>query len=211
MVLSNYHIHSRYDDGTAELRSYVEEAIRQGLTSLGFSSHAPLPFPTDWTIPLESIPRYLAEIGQLKTQYQSQIEIYAGLELDFVPSFSAFQQQHVLNLPFDYLIGAVHFVGGEHDSSRWTVDGPTEAFDRGLRERYGSDIKSLVRAYYARIQAMVQTGRIHVVGHLDRLLYNNLGERHFSAAAPWYREAVEETLQTIARHHTIVELSLIHI
>jgi len=208
VILHNYHIHSRYCDGEGEIRSYIEEAIRQGLTSIGFSSHAPLPFPTNWAMPLESLPQYWAEINELKASYRSQIEVYAGLELDFVPGLADFQQQHILNLPFDYLIGSVHFVGGEHDNSLWTVDGPSSAFDRGLRTCYGGDIEQLVREYYVRIRSMVRAGGIDIVGHLDRILYNNLDERHFSEAAPWYRQAIEETLQTIAKQHTIVELNM---
>ena len=48
--LTNYHSHTSFCDGKAPMESFIEEAIREGFTSYGVSSHAPLPFLTRWTI-----------------------------------------------------------------------------------------------------------------------------------------------------------------
>lgn len=37
MMKVNYHTHSRYCDGRGEPREYVEYAVSQGFTHLGFS------------------------------------------------------------------------------------------------------------------------------------------------------------------------------
>ncbi len=208
MITTNYHIHSRYCDGRGELVDYVEQAIACQLSSIGFSSHAPLPFDTRWAMPLDQVPLYLTDIRQCQARYAGQIEIYAGLELDFVPPPFDSYRPHLLALPLDYVIGVVHLAGGEWDSSHWTVDGPAQAFDVGLRERYRGDIRSLVCEYFRRTRAMVEQGNIHVVGHFDRVLYQNVGDRLFSASTPWYIEAVEETLQAIARHSLLMELNV---
>jgi len=208
MISTNYHIHSRYCDGKGELDDYVEQAIARGLSSIGFSSHAPLPFDSRWAMPLDKLPLYLADIAQCRARYADQVEIYAGLELDFLPDSADSSRSRLLEMPLDYVIGVVHFAGGEQDSSRWTVDGPAEPFDVGLRERYCGDIRSLVCEYFGRTRAMVQQGGIHVLGHFDRILYQNVGDRLFCRSAPWYIEAVEETLQTIARHDLLMELNV---
>jgi histidinol-phosphatase (PHP family) len=207
MLASNYHTHSRYCDGAGELQSFIEQALRQGLASIGFSSHAPLPFATTWTMPLVRLPQYLAEIERLRIAYAPRLEVYAGLELDFAPGVQHFQQEHILGLSFDYLIGSVHFLGFEPAHQPWTADGPAPLFEQGLREGYDGDIRRMVCEYYARIRAMVLAGHIDVVGHLDRILYNNPRDKYFTQEALWYREAVEETLQTIAARDTLLELN----
>ena len=47
---SNYHTHSRYCDGKGELREYVELALANGFSALGFSGHAALPFKNTFSI-----------------------------------------------------------------------------------------------------------------------------------------------------------------
>ena len=48
--LTNYHSHSLYCDGRASMEDFVRFALSEGFTSYGFSSHAPLPFSTAWTM-----------------------------------------------------------------------------------------------------------------------------------------------------------------
>lgn len=48
--LTNYHSHSLYCDGRANMEDFIRFALSEGFTSYGFSSHAPLPFSTAWTM-----------------------------------------------------------------------------------------------------------------------------------------------------------------
>ena len=48
--LTNYHSHTSFCDGKAPMESFIEEAIREGFTSYGVSSHAQFQFLTRWTI-----------------------------------------------------------------------------------------------------------------------------------------------------------------
>ena len=50
MLQANYHIHSDYCDGSNTLEEMVQAGIAAGLSSLGLSSHFPLPFANDWTM-----------------------------------------------------------------------------------------------------------------------------------------------------------------
>ena len=204
VTCDDYHLHSHYCDGQGELTEWIEVALARRLSGIGFSSHAPVAFPTDWTMPLRRLPRYVAEVRELQAHYRRRLEVCLGLELDFVPGLASFQQQHILGQPLDYVIGAVHFVGGEGSAVPWSVDGPAQLFDRGLREEYGGDILALVGEYYRRVRAMLHTGHASVVGHLDRILRNNVGERYFGQSAAWYRREVEDTLQVVAARQTIL-------
>ena len=111
--LTNYHTHSLYCDGSASIEDFVKEAIRQGFSSYGVSSHSPIPFDTCWNMNRSDLPAYLDEVHFIKKKYEGRIEIYCGLEIDYLgaeynPSSSFFQE-----LPLDYRIGSVHFLKTE--------------------------------------------------------------------------------------------------
>jgi len=98
-------------------------------------------------------------------------------------------------------------IGAEYSVLPWTIDGPAKLFDDGLRDLYHGDIQALVLEYYRRTRAMVQAGDIDIVGHLDRILFNNIGARWWNDSADWYHATVEETLRVIAAHDTLLELN----
>ena len=110
MNLTNYHSHCLYCDGRADMDSFIRFAISEGFTSYGVSSHAPLPFPTAWTMEWDSMEDYLEEFRRVREKYAGKIEFYVGLEIDYLneesnPSVSRFRE-----LPLDYRIGSVHLL-----------------------------------------------------------------------------------------------------
>ena len=82
---SNYHTHSCYCDGKGQPREYVEFALANGFTALGFSGHAPLPFSNTFSIHSEDYLAYCNEVRALKEEYRGRIDILLGLEIDYVP------------------------------------------------------------------------------------------------------------------------------
>ena len=82
--LTNYHSHSLYCDGRASMEDFVRFALSEGFTSYGFSSHAPLPFSTAWTMEWDIMDDYLSEFHRLKEKYAGRIELYIGLEIDYL-------------------------------------------------------------------------------------------------------------------------------
>ena len=84
----NLHTHSIYSDGKSQPREIVEEAVRQGLTRLGFSEHSPLPFDNSFSVKAKDMPDYVAEIAQLKAEFSDRLEILCGLEADYIPGVS---------------------------------------------------------------------------------------------------------------------------
>ena len=81
---TNYHSHCSFCDGKAPMEDFVRAAIDAGFVAYGISSHAPQPFPTRWTLAEEKVPEYLAEIERLKREYAGKIELYAGMEIDYL-------------------------------------------------------------------------------------------------------------------------------
>ena len=92
MPQSSYHVHSCFCDGHGDPEEYVLSALKNGFQSIGFSSHAPMPFPYPKILKIESLESYLSNIRNLKAKYAGQIEIYASLELDYFekPEYQTF-------------------------------------------------------------------------------------------------------------------------
>ena len=75
MNLTNYHSHSLYCDGRADMESFAHWAKAKGFSAYGYSSHAPLPFPTCWTMEWDRMDDYLGEFLRLKQVYAGSVEL----------------------------------------------------------------------------------------------------------------------------------------
>ena len=84
MILSNYHSHCIFCDGRSSMEDFIRFAIAKGVTKYGFSSHAPLPFHTSWNMDLDDLAYYKLEFFRLKEKYVSEIELFLGLEVDYI-------------------------------------------------------------------------------------------------------------------------------
>ena len=202
-LLANYHSHSHYCDGKGSLEDQVRGAIAAGLGAFGFSSHSPLPFANQWSMKAERLPDYLAEIQTLKQKYASQIELYAGLEVDFLPEMTNAAPPHLL----DYSIGSVHYVGNNQLGQPWEIDGNSGEFLNCLDSAYDSNIQAVIEKYYGLIRQMVETNPPTIVGHLDKIKMHNAARLLFDETEKWYVEAIEQTLETIAKSRIMVEIN----
>ena len=113
--LTNYHSHCSLCDGRAPMEDFVREAVRRGFTSYGISSHAPLPFPAVWTLDRGDVTTYLSEIERLKRSYAGRIELYAGMEIDYLDECDNPASDYFRQLPLDYRIGSVHLMHADDD------------------------------------------------------------------------------------------------
>jgi len=206
MNLTNYHSHSLYCDGRANMEDFIRFALSEGFTSYGFSSHAPLPFPTAWTMEWDCMDDYLAEFRRLKAKYAGQIELYIGLEIDYLneesnPSVARFRE-----LPLDYRIGSVHLLYNDKGEVV-DVDVTADKFRKLVDEEFGGDLVRVVHLYYERLMRMVELGGFDVVGHADKMHYNAAAYRPGLLDEPWYDDLIQEYLDAIARRGYIVEVN----
>ena len=110
MQLSNYHSHCTFCDGRSTPEDFIKFAVAHGFRAYGFSSHSPLPFETFWNMSKDDMPEYLTEIERLKKKYSNRLEIYVGLEIDFLDESYNASIPYFRNLPLDYRIGSIHFL-----------------------------------------------------------------------------------------------------
>ena len=101
MQLSNYHSHCTFCDGRSTPEDFIKFAVAHGFRAYGFSSHSPLPFETFWNMSKDDMPEYLTEIERLKKKYSDRLEIYVGLEIDFLDESYNASIPYFRNLPLD--------------------------------------------------------------------------------------------------------------
>lgn len=203
MILTNYHSHSHYCDGKGSPEEQVQGAIAQGLRAFGFSSHCPVPFENQWSMKAERLADYLAETRALKAKYEGQIELYTGLEVDFIPEMVGPSHFPML----DYCVGSVHYVGLNQFGQPWEIDGSSVEFLECLDTLYNGDIRTVLQKYYGIIRQMVETDPPQIMGHLDKIKMHNAARLLFDESENWYVDEVEQTLQAIVKAGIIVEIN----
>ncbi|WPP50145.1 histidinol-phosphatase [Catalinimonas niigatensis] len=207
MSFTNFHGHTHYCDGKGTAAEYADAAIAQGMPVYGFSTHAPLPYEVLWTMKEEEAEKYVAEVAQAKEKYKDLIQIYTGLEVDYIPETAGPGHECIQKLGLDYTIGSVHFVDFFPNGHPWEIDGQHTLFLEGLQQIFKGDIQQAIKRYYALIRKMVQEDPPDIVGHLDKIKIQSEDGNLFSEEADWYRDAVEETLQAIQARGLIVEVN----
>jgi histidinol-phosphatase (PHP family) len=207
MILTNYHTHSAWCDGEGAIADYAEKAVEKGFRALGFSAHAPLPFPNPWTLAEEEMPGYIADVQKCSMLYAEDLQIYLGLEVDYVKDIMAPSDTWLSSLGLDYLIGSVHMLRDPGDGRCYSVDGPEEEVRHLVNVTFGGGAEAMVRAYYQAVSEMIESGGFTFLGHFDLVRKLNGRMGLFDEGAPWYRTLVTLSLEKIAAAGIPVEMN----
>ena len=202
---ANYHTHSLYCDGKSTIEEHIREAEKQGLSQLGLSSHAPVPFENNFAISEEKLPEYIREIECLKPT--THVTLLKSLECDFIPDMTVdFADRQSVN-GLDYLIGGVHLVRPPHGDGLWFIDGPKqETYDEGLRNLFDNNIKLAVTTFWEQTFEMLETQKMDIIAHFDKIKMHNRN-RFFTEDEKWYKVLADKAIQLIKRHDVIVEVN----
>jgi len=200
---ANFHTHSKYCDGKGELTEIVEHAKVLGMKCIGFSSHAPLPFATYWTMKTERFAEYLAEIDSIQSAL-SGIEVYKGLEVDYIPSVTS---PNLFKDKLDYTIGSVHFVEKFPNGTGWEIDGSHALFLEGLEKIFNNKIQDTVVRYFELTREMITNACPSVIGHVDKIKIQNIDNKFFNETDAWYQDEVKKTIDVIYTSGANVEIN----
>jgi histidinol-phosphatase (PHP family) len=203
----NYHTHSAFCDGEGEPELYIIEALNKGFQAIGFSSHAPLPFYKYYVMRQEKLQDYCASIRELKLKYKNLIQVYLGLEIDYIPGIMGPCSPQFKALNLDYTIGSIHLVNNGKPNEYTYTDVGGEEFDQLLRDMYGGDIIQFIRHYYSLIREMVREHRPDIIGHLDLVKKLNKDFQYFDETEAWYKEEIRRTLGVIADSNAVLEIN----
>ncbi|MFH1295965.1 MAG: histidinol-phosphatase [Bacteroidota bacterium] len=223
-MLGNLHTHTNFSDGSSPPEDYINEAIKEGFSVLGFTDHSPVPFPNTFAIPEGGLGEYVEAIMNLMTPpdlpfegrnkspsgdlgVKSGIELLLGLEYDYIPGLTVSISELRKAFPFDYIIGSVHLIRNTHPGLIWFIDGSKAAtYDHGLRDVFGGDVQKAVTAYWRQLQKLVVQEQPDIIGHLDKIKMHN-HNRYFREDEPWYVALAEETLDLIKQSGAVVEVN----
>ena len=207
VILSNYHSHSIFCDGRSPMEDFVRFAIAKGVTKYGFSSHAPLPFHTSWNMNLDDLPYYKQEFYRLKEKYASEIELFLGLEVDYIQDVFDAGSNLYDTSDFDYKIGSVHYLDPMPEGGFFSVDGKLYNFQIKMNEIYRGDIRIVTERFFEISSNMVQKGGFDIVGHVDKISQNGMKCSGFDITQKWYRNLVTDLLYMIKDKGLMLEIN----
>ena len=208
MIKTNYHTHNELCDGKGSIEEYIEEALKKGFTALGFSSHAPLPVENEWTLTDENLPLYLAKVDKLKAKWKDRIQIYKGLEIDYIPGSQTPGDPRWAALNLDYAVGSVHTTTGlDRNPEYHCIDGPENGLKWIIDEIHDGSWEKLSEAYFTRVSELVRLGGFAFLGHFDLLKKRNKDNTYFREDSVWYRRQVLTALDTLAGSGIIMEVN----
>ena len=178
---ASYHTHTyRCKHAFGSEEEYIEQAIAEGLSTLGFADHAPMPygdgFVSTYKMLPEEIDGYFSTLLALKEKYKKDIEIKIGFEVEYYPSLWEKSLELWKPYPLDYLILGQHFA-------------PEEAVPNRSYTGWASPDKDRLVAYTDCVIKGMNTGLISYVAHPDLLNYS--GEDKAFQRAEWRRLILE--------------------
>lgn len=179
MERTDLHVHTCYCDGKDEPEDMVLEAIRLGMTTLGFSSHAWAECCEGWCMSRENTEKYILRIKELQEKYRDRIRILLGTEWDY---FSEGDRSR-----YDYIIDSVHVI--PYGNEYVPVDESAEVLRSAADRLCGGDMMPLVRKYYELVGSIADRPDRGIIGHFDLITKFIEKADLFSTDDPGYRRA----------------------
>ena len=193
----NYHTHTaRCGHASGEDREYVESAIKQGFTELGFSEHAPMIFPDD--IPTDNLNRllsmrmkthetdgYFSSLLSLREEYKNDIDIHIGFEVEYFDCCFDRFLEYIKDYPVEYLILGQHFQGLYREPM---IHNGARTHDDAILQNYVDDVT-----------AAIKTGKITYVAHPDLIFY--------SKSLETYEREMTRLIKCANEHKTPLEIN----
>ena len=183
-MIANYHTHTALClHATGSMRQYVEAAIKNGLTTLGFSDHSPcdltpLGTSSDYRMKEHEVEQYVRTAVQLREEYRDRIKILIGYECEYYPSIFDDILRSIGRFECDYIILGEHHINNELDGC-WST-APTR------------NPAHLTKYVDLVIEAM-QTGKFSYVAHPDVLNYVGGDDRFYQSEAARLCSAAKAT------------------
>jgi histidinol-phosphatase (PHP family) len=156
---ADYHMHTplcRHAEG--EPTELAAHAVSLGITEIGFSDHSPMPRDDfdEWRMRADQLDEYVAKV-ELARRNHPNLVIKLALEVDYIPGYEAWIKDLAGRHPWDYLIGAVHYV-----SESWALDSPSQISE--WRNRDPFEVWSI---YFDRLNMAADSGLFDIIAHAD--------------------------------------------
>jgi len=156
---ADYHMHTPLcRHATGEPTELAAQALKLGLTEIGFSEHNPMPRDDwdDWHMLQANLDEYVEKVRKARRDHP-QLTIKLAMEVDFIPGHEGWIRDLAARHPWDYFIGAVHYI-----SDSWDVDNPKK-----ISEWKHRDPGEVWTAYFERLTLAAESGLFEIIAHAD--------------------------------------------
>ena len=85
--LYNFHSHTQFCDGHAEMPEFAAKAAEMGFSHYGFSPHSPVPIESPCNMKTDDVAEYLGIFNRLKQEYAGQVELLVSMEIDYLGDY----------------------------------------------------------------------------------------------------------------------------
>lgn len=202
---TNYHSHCEFCDGHAPMEEFIKAAVACGMTAYGVTSHTTFPTPGKSLQP-NTYMAYFEEFNRLKKCYGDKLELYVGLEIDYLDEVRNPRLPFYATLPAQYTIGAVHFVCNERGEWMCT-DGSFERFSENIARHFDNDIRRVVELFYEQSRRLIACGNFDIHGHPDKIALNASQFDRSILSEPWYEELAYNHIRSLAGGDFLVEVN----
>ena len=156
---ADYHMHTPLcRHAVGEPAELAAQAVRLGFTEIGFSDHSPMPRDDfdDWRMFRSDLDTYVTKVEQARRDHPGLV-IKLALEVDFIPGQESWIRELAARHPWDYFIGAVHYV-----SESWDLDNPYRLSEWSKRDPF-----EVWTAYFERLTMAAESGLFEIIAHAD--------------------------------------------
>ena len=159
LLPADYHMHTPLcHHAQGEPTQFAAQAVRLGLTEIGFSDHSPMSRDDfdDWRMKASDLEAYIDKVERARREHPNLV-IKVALEVDFIPGHEDWIRQLAARHPWDYLIGSVHYI-----SPAWDIDNPKRVSEWKTRDPF-----EVWTAYFERLTMAAESGLFDIIGHTD--------------------------------------------
>lgn len=194
MIKSNFHTHSTYCDGADTIEEMVISAIEKGFTDLGFSGHGFTSDDSSYCMTEEGTIQYLRDIDAVKLKYADKINIYRGIEKDYISVES--------NDKYDFVIGSCHYI--LKDGIYYSVDMSPDGLKKVI-SAFDGDVLAAAKEFFRSEADVVRKTDCDIIGHFDLI------SKYFTACGveitPEYLQLAEEAVDALVPYGKPFEIN----
>jgi len=160
-LICDMHVHTKYScDSDVELETYCLEAIHKGIHAICFTEHIDFNI-NDYGYEYYNANKFFDDFKFIKEKYRSKLILLCGIEFS-EPHLYRPQLSEYLKLPYDYILGSIHYWYKDMFPSRMV--------------KAKIPVETCYEFYWNEVLSAVKIGGFNVLAHIDfpKRYYNKL-------------------------------------